>query len=77
LRLCRDHAVADDQCDLLALLITELVAVAVSHGAAPVEVSATLTGTAATGVAAGCRRVCAQVVHPQSPVSSSPDSSAH
>jgi len=45
MRLCHEHAVDPDLLDLLALLSTELVANAVLHGAAPVEVSVSLTGS--------------------------------
>jgi len=50
MRVCRDHTVDDDLWDLLALLSTELVANAVLHGAAPAELTVTVTGTAATGI---------------------------
>ena len=50
-RLCHEHAFGPDLADLLALLSTELVANAVLHGAAPVEVSVSLTGPTETGTA--------------------------
>ena len=49
MQLCHEHAIDPDLYDVLALLSTELVANAVLHGAAPVEVSVSLTGAPESG----------------------------